>query len=244
MRSPVFSAASEARPPDRSIGIWPTDRKNVATSLPFRPGPVKYSDLAGNTICRGTDTGRKIESQNARWLLTSSAGPVVGTCSTPVTFGRKSSLTSGATRNRLRNRYSIRLDLRHSPDTPTRITRQRSPNPSSAVPSSGTSARRWRPGNILGAQTVPVRTLRSSFPLRQCHRQECGCCSPCCHLDADWTQPRCDDWVALRPVSGPGVCEERNGEESSVPVQAHAEEFRRPGSGANAAVGVLLSHGF
>ncbi|TDW75753.1 alpha/beta hydrolase [Kribbella pratensis] len=29
-----------------------------------------------------------------------------------------------------------------------------------------------------------------------------------------------------------------------MPVQAHAEEFRRPGSGANAAVGVLLSHGF
>ena len=35
-----------------------------------------------------------------------------------------------------------------------------------------------------------------------------------------------------------------NGEESSVPVQAHAEEFRSPGTGENAAVGVLLSHGF
>lgn len=29
-----------------------------------------------------------------------------------------------------------------------------------------------------------------------------------------------------------------------MPVQAHAEEFRRPGTGQNAAVGVLLSHGF
>jgi len=29
-----------------------------------------------------------------------------------------------------------------------------------------------------------------------------------------------------------------------VPVQDHAEEFRGPGSGENAAVGVLLSHGF
>jgi carboxylesterase len=29
-----------------------------------------------------------------------------------------------------------------------------------------------------------------------------------------------------------------------VPVQGHAEEFRSPGTGENAAVGVLLSHGF
>ncbi|WP_433168073.1 alpha/beta hydrolase [Kribbella sp. CA-247076] len=29
-----------------------------------------------------------------------------------------------------------------------------------------------------------------------------------------------------------------------MPVQGHAEEFRSPGSGENAAVGVLLSHGF
>ena len=29
-----------------------------------------------------------------------------------------------------------------------------------------------------------------------------------------------------------------------MPVQAHAEEFRSPGSGANAATGILLSHGF
>ncbi|TDW94107.1 carboxylesterase [Kribbella pratensis] len=29
-----------------------------------------------------------------------------------------------------------------------------------------------------------------------------------------------------------------------MPVQAHAEEFRSPGTGGNAAVGVLLSHGF
>lgn len=29
-----------------------------------------------------------------------------------------------------------------------------------------------------------------------------------------------------------------------MPVQAHAEEFRNPGSGENAATGVLLSHGF
>lgn len=34
------------------------------------------------------------------------------------------------------------------------------------------------------------------------------------------------------------------GEESTVPVQAHAEDFRSPGSGENAAVGILLSHGF
>jgi carboxylesterase len=29
-----------------------------------------------------------------------------------------------------------------------------------------------------------------------------------------------------------------------VPVQGHAEEYRSPGTGENAAVGVLLSHGF
>ena len=29
-----------------------------------------------------------------------------------------------------------------------------------------------------------------------------------------------------------------------MPVQGHAEEFRSPGTGENAAVGVLLSHGF
>ena len=29
-----------------------------------------------------------------------------------------------------------------------------------------------------------------------------------------------------------------------MPVQGHAEEYRRPGTGENAAVGVLLSHGF
>jgi carboxylesterase len=34
------------------------------------------------------------------------------------------------------------------------------------------------------------------------------------------------------------------GEESNVPVQAHAEEFRSSGTGENAAVGILLSHGF
>src|SRR5215216_1367343 len=48
-----------------------------------------------------------MESQNARWLLTSSAGPVAGMFSSPLTFGRKSSFTNGATKNRLRNRYSI-----------------------------------------------------------------------------------------------------------------------------------------
>ncbi|WP_132144180.1 alpha/beta hydrolase [Kribbella antiqua] len=44
----------------------------------------------------------------------------------------------------------------------------------------------------------------------------------------------------LVPVFG----EDPIGEESTVPVQGHAEEFRSPGTGENAAVGVLLSHGF
>ena len=39
---------------------------------------------------RGTVSGRKIESENDRWLLAKIAAPVSGMCSEPSTQGRKS----------------------------------------------------------------------------------------------------------------------------------------------------------
>jgi carboxylesterase len=58
-------------------------------------------------------------------------------------------------------------------------------------------------------------------------------------MQTDW----CPDATIVTRTCGASV-RTVSGEESSVPVQAHAEEFRSPGTGQNAAVGVLLSHGF
>ncbi len=67
------------------VGVLAVDRHLAGPSeehprekRPFRPGVVKYSDLARNVTRRGTNTGMKNESQNDRWLLARIAGPSLG----------------------------------------------------------------------------------------------------------------------------------------------------------------------
>ena len=62
------------------MGIWPTARKNQAVL-----GSSKYSALATNVTRRDSTRGRKIESQNERWLPARMAGPSSGTFSRPST---------------------------------------------------------------------------------------------------------------------------------------------------------------
>src|SRR5438093_919443 len=64
------SARSDAGPPSRLIGIWPTARKNHAVL-----GSSKNSALATNVMRRRSTIGRKIESQNETWLLARMAPP-------------------------------------------------------------------------------------------------------------------------------------------------------------------------
>src|SRR5690348_5198242 len=71
-------ARCDADPPPRRIGIWPTARKNQAVL-----GSSKYSALATNVMRRRSTSGRKIESENDRWLLARIAGPSAGTPSLP-----------------------------------------------------------------------------------------------------------------------------------------------------------------
>jgi len=47
----------------RRVGVLAVDRRD---NRPFRPGVVKYSDLARKVTRRGTITGMKNESQNDR----------------------------------------------------------------------------------------------------------------------------------------------------------------------------------
>ena len=56
---------------------------------------MKYSCLARKVTRRGTASGMKIESENDRWLLAMIAAPSAGTCSSPSTRGRNSSLNQG-----------------------------------------------------------------------------------------------------------------------------------------------------
>ena len=101
--SPELIAASLARPPDRSIGIWPTPLKNHAVRRPLTPEPVKYSILAGKVIRLDMTMGRKIESEKDRWLLARIAAPRSGICSAPSTHGRNNSLRIGPSTTVLRN---------------------------------------------------------------------------------------------------------------------------------------------
>ena len=82
-------------PPLRSTGSWPTPRKNSALARPLIPVPVKYSALARNVTRRLSMSGRKIESENERWLEARIAPPVEGTCSPPRTHGRNSERSTG-----------------------------------------------------------------------------------------------------------------------------------------------------
>ncbi len=203
MSRPVFSAASEARPPERSIGIWPTDRKKVATSFPFSPGRGEVLRLGREDDLPG-DGDREEDRVAERQVVGDQQRRTLG----------RDVLQSGhlGAEEQLDQRCDqepSEEQVQHPPSTS--VTRPSHPshhpatltNPSSAVP---------RPAPVpagggrrqLRRPTVPVRTLRSSFPHRQCHRQESGCCSPCCHLDADWTQPRCDHGLAHRSSRDPG----------------------------------------
>ena len=87
--SPVRSAPSEARPPDRSIGTCPAPEKNVRCSQPLMPRPSKYSALATKVTRRGITSGMNSQSEYDRWLLARMAGPSVGTPSAPSARGRK-----------------------------------------------------------------------------------------------------------------------------------------------------------
>ena len=74
----------------------PAPRKNIRTSRPFMPRPVKYSAFATNVTFRLTTSGMKIESENDRWLLAMIAGPRSGTYSRPSTCGPEDQPQPGA----------------------------------------------------------------------------------------------------------------------------------------------------
>ena len=80
---PACSDIADAAPPERSIGSWLLSRKNRAVSRPLSPFPVKYSDLARKITGRGTISGRKIESENDRWLEAMMAAPLRERCPVP-----------------------------------------------------------------------------------------------------------------------------------------------------------------
>src|SRR5688572_26349351 len=82
-----------AEPPPRLIGIWPTARKNHAVF-----GSSKYSALATKVMRRLTISGRKNESNTARWLPARIAPPCVGTCSRPSTLTRQKKRKIGVNR--------------------------------------------------------------------------------------------------------------------------------------------------
>src|SRR3954447_11828908 len=89
----------EADPPPRLMGICPTARKNHAVL-----GSSKYSAFATNVIRRRRTSGRKIESENDRWLLARMAAPFFGRCSIPSTRTRKKNRKMGV-RIALNNQY-------------------------------------------------------------------------------------------------------------------------------------------
>ena len=97
MQPPAFrraeassNACEEADPPERSIGIWPTARKNRRVFHDW-----KYSALATKVTRLGTTNGRKSESQNAWWLAAMMIPPAGGMFSLPVARMRKLSRNAG-----------------------------------------------------------------------------------------------------------------------------------------------------
>jgi hypothetical protein len=110
----VFRAASDALPPERSIGSCPVDLKNHLTNQPLMPLPVKYSLLAKNTTGLGHCSGKKIESENDRWLLAKIAAPLDGTFSTPRTQGLKIKRSKGPSTNVFRMKYVTKPSFAYS----------------------------------------------------------------------------------------------------------------------------------
>ncbi len=107
IRTPVSSAPWAAEALDRSIGTWPTPVKNHFCSLPLSPVPVKYSILAGKVTRRDSISGRKKESDTARWLLARIAPPSFGMFSAPsMIFGWKNSRRIGPRRTCFMIQYS------------------------------------------------------------------------------------------------------------------------------------------
>ena len=98
-----MSAPSAAVAPDLSMGTWPAPEKNFFWNQPLMPGVLKYSALATKVTRRGSVSGMNSQSANDRWLLARIAGPVAGTCSAPVTCGRKTSRSTGPRATHLRN---------------------------------------------------------------------------------------------------------------------------------------------
>src|SRR3954465_8330677 len=100
---PEFSDASEALPPERSIGNWLMPRKKCFITQPTTPLPVKYSLLARKLMGRLTATGRKTESTNDRWLLAKITAPDDGTFSSPRVQGRNTEFANGPTMKVFKN---------------------------------------------------------------------------------------------------------------------------------------------
>jgi len=71
------------------------------------PLPVKYSLLARKTTGLGHCSGKKMESENDRWLLARIAAPEVGTFSTPRVQGLKIKRSRGPRRNVFSMKYVI-----------------------------------------------------------------------------------------------------------------------------------------
>src|SRR5207302_11398980 len=102
------SARWDADPPPRLMGIWPTARKNHAVFL-----SSKYSALATNVMRRRSTKGRKMESENERWLLARMAAPCGGSLALPSTLTLKSSRSTGV-RIALRTQYITDPEATHA----------------------------------------------------------------------------------------------------------------------------------
>src|SRR3954468_17581617 len=96
-----------ALPPPRLIGIWPAARKNHAVFL-----SSKYSALATKVTRRRMTSGRKIESENDKWLLARMAGPFLGRCSPPSTRTRNAKRRIGV-RTAFRTQYITGSEASH-----------------------------------------------------------------------------------------------------------------------------------
>src|SRR6187551_2484743 len=107
IRTPVDRAPWAAEALDRSIGTWPTPDMNDFCNQPLMPLPVKYSILAGNVTLRDSFSGRKKESETARWLLARMAPPSFGMFSAPSMIrGRKNTFSTGPRKMCFINQYS------------------------------------------------------------------------------------------------------------------------------------------
>jgi hypothetical protein len=75
---------------------------------PLKPGEVKYSLFAKKVTLRGTTSGMKMESLKERWFEAMITPPLFGTRRSPVTFGRKKSMSIGVKKD-LRKVYATEV---------------------------------------------------------------------------------------------------------------------------------------